>query len=41
MLSVFMSNHVDLNSKLHFYSCLVLSRLTGCVPQPPDPVAAE
>ena len=25
--SVFMSNHVDLNSKLHFYSCLVLSRL--------------
>ena len=26
--SVFTSNHVDLNSKLHFYSCLVLSRLT-------------
>ena len=25
--SVFTSNHVDLNSKLHFYSCLVLSRL--------------
>ena len=27
--SVFTSNHVDLNSKLHFYSCLVLSRLTN------------
>ena len=26
--SVFTSNHVDLNSKLHLYSCLVLSRLT-------------
>ena len=26
--SVFTSNHVDLNSKLHIYSCLVLSRLT-------------
>ena len=26
--SVFTSNHVDFNSKLHFYSCLVLSRLT-------------
>ena len=25
--SVFTSNHVDINSKLHFYSCLVLSRL--------------
>ena len=25
--SVFTFNHVDLNSKLHFYSCLVLSRL--------------
>ena len=25
--SVFTSNHMDLNSKLHFYSCLVLSRL--------------
>ena len=25
--SVFTSNHVDLNHKLHFYSCLVLSRL--------------
>ena len=25
--SVFTSNHVDLNSKLQFYSCLVLSRL--------------
>ena len=26
--SVFTSNHVDLNSKLHFYSCLVFTRLT-------------
>ena len=26
--SVFTSNHVDLNSKLHFYTRLVLSRLT-------------
>jgi len=26
--SVFTSNHVDLESKLHFYRCLVLSRLT-------------
>ena len=25
--SVFTSNHVDSNSKLHFYSCMVLSRL--------------
>ena len=25
--SVFTSNHVDLHSKLHFYSCLVLSHL--------------
>ena len=25
--SVFKFNHVDLNSRLHFYSCLVLSRL--------------
>ena len=24
--SVFTSNHLDLNSKLYFYSCLVLSR---------------
>ena len=26
--SQYSSNHVDLNSKMHFYSCLVLSRLT-------------
>ena len=32
--SVFTSNHVDLNSKLHFYSCLVLSRLTYGAAEP-------